>query len=194
MKFVQSLRSLTPQHGADDQDPEAFDDRGIRSRDHRSTVRSMRCGRGLVDWDAAARWMSGVDALRAKGPTAVGTALVFTARGKAAHRADRRPGPGTQHHTQVHPVRGDRLLHVRVCATRRRHPREFGSRLSDDRSSPVARPSDQVRRAQGGRRSARRVRRHVHVGVGARTSRAHSVEQPGFGRRRRSTRERRSTR
>ena len=36
----------------------------------------------LVDWDGAARWMSGVDALRAKGPTAVGTTLVFTARGK----------------------------------------------------------------------------------------------------------------
>jgi carbon monoxide dehydrogenase subunit G len=36
----------------------------------------------LVDWDAAARWMPGVDALRAEGPTAVGTALVFTTRGK----------------------------------------------------------------------------------------------------------------
>ena len=36
----------------------------------------------LVDWDTAARWMSGVDALRAKGPTEVGTELVFTARGK----------------------------------------------------------------------------------------------------------------
>ncbi len=36
----------------------------------------------LVDWDTAARWMSGVDALRAKGPTATGTELVFTARGK----------------------------------------------------------------------------------------------------------------
>ena len=36
----------------------------------------------LVDWESAARWMSGVDALRAKGPTEVGTELVFTARGK----------------------------------------------------------------------------------------------------------------
>lgn len=36
----------------------------------------------LVDWDAAARWMSGVDALRAQGPTAAGTTLVFTSRGK----------------------------------------------------------------------------------------------------------------
>jgi carbon monoxide dehydrogenase subunit G len=36
----------------------------------------------LVDWETAAGWMSGVDALRAKGPTEVGTELVFTARGK----------------------------------------------------------------------------------------------------------------
>jgi carbon monoxide dehydrogenase subunit G len=36
----------------------------------------------LTDWNAAARWMSGVDALRAHGPTAAGTPLVFTARGK----------------------------------------------------------------------------------------------------------------
>jgi carbon monoxide dehydrogenase subunit G len=36
----------------------------------------------LIDWDAAARWMSGVDALRAQGPTAAGTTLLFTARGK----------------------------------------------------------------------------------------------------------------
>jgi carbon monoxide dehydrogenase subunit G len=36
----------------------------------------------LVDWDSAARWMPGVDALRADGPTATGTTLVFTTRGK----------------------------------------------------------------------------------------------------------------
>jgi carbon monoxide dehydrogenase subunit G len=36
----------------------------------------------LVDWDGAARWMPGVDALRARGPTAVGTTIVFTTRGK----------------------------------------------------------------------------------------------------------------
>jgi len=36
----------------------------------------------LIDWDVAARWMPGVDALRAHGPTAVGTELVFTARGR----------------------------------------------------------------------------------------------------------------
>ena len=35
----------------------------------------------LTDWDRAAEWL-GVDSLRAEGPTAVGTALVFQARGK----------------------------------------------------------------------------------------------------------------
>jgi carbon monoxide dehydrogenase subunit G len=36
----------------------------------------------LIDWEGASRWMPGVDELRAQGPTATGTALVFTARGK----------------------------------------------------------------------------------------------------------------
>ena len=36
----------------------------------------------LVDWDSAAQWMPGVDGLRAEGPVAAGTTLVFTARGK----------------------------------------------------------------------------------------------------------------
>jgi carbon monoxide dehydrogenase subunit G len=36
----------------------------------------------LIDWDTAARWMSGVDTLHAMGPTATGTTLVFTTRGK----------------------------------------------------------------------------------------------------------------
>lgn len=36
----------------------------------------------LVDWDIAKQWMSGVDALRAEGPIAAGTTVVFTARGK----------------------------------------------------------------------------------------------------------------
>jgi carbon monoxide dehydrogenase subunit G len=36
----------------------------------------------LIDWDFATEWMSGVEALRAHGPTAVGTTLVFTTRGK----------------------------------------------------------------------------------------------------------------
>ena len=35
----------------------------------------------LTDWDRAAGWL-GVDSLQAEGPTAVGTELVFTARGK----------------------------------------------------------------------------------------------------------------
>ncbi len=37
----------------------------------------------LTDWPAAPRWMNGVDAMRSDGPTAVGTALTFEARGKA---------------------------------------------------------------------------------------------------------------
>jgi len=36
----------------------------------------------LIDWESAPRWMPGVEALRADGPTAPGTALIFTARGK----------------------------------------------------------------------------------------------------------------
>jgi uncharacterized protein YndB with AHSA1/START domain len=35
----------------------------------------------LTDWDRAAGWL-GVDSIRADGPTAVGTTLLFTARGK----------------------------------------------------------------------------------------------------------------
>ena len=35
----------------------------------------------LTDWERAAGWL-GVDSLRAEGPTAVGTELVFRARGK----------------------------------------------------------------------------------------------------------------
>jgi carbon monoxide dehydrogenase subunit G len=36
----------------------------------------------LTNWDDATRWMPGVDALCAHGPTATGTTLVFTTRGK----------------------------------------------------------------------------------------------------------------
>ena len=36
----------------------------------------------LVDWDTADRWMPGVDAVRAQGPVAAGSTVVFTARGK----------------------------------------------------------------------------------------------------------------
>ena len=36
----------------------------------------------LVDWSSAAHWMPGVEALRAEGPLAAGTTLIFTARGK----------------------------------------------------------------------------------------------------------------
>ena len=36
----------------------------------------------LVDWETVDRWMPGVDAVRAQGPVAPGSTLVFTARGK----------------------------------------------------------------------------------------------------------------
>ena len=44
----------------------------------------------LIDWDSAARWMPGVEALRAHGPIATGTTLVFTTRGEGAYGADSR--------------------------------------------------------------------------------------------------------
>jgi carbon monoxide dehydrogenase subunit G len=37
---------------------------------------------GLTNWGEAHRWMNGVDELRAEGETAVGTRIVFVARGK----------------------------------------------------------------------------------------------------------------
>src|SRR4051794_32585570 len=47
----------------------------------------------LTDWDRAAGWL-GVDRIRADGPTAVGTSLRFTARGKerTSEIAARDPG------------------------------------------------------------------------------------------------------
>ncbi len=36
----------------------------------------------LTDWPRASRWMKGIDSLRADGPLAIGTDLVFEARGK----------------------------------------------------------------------------------------------------------------
>ena len=36
----------------------------------------------LVDWESASQWMPGVDALHAAGEPAVGTRIVFVARGK----------------------------------------------------------------------------------------------------------------
>src|SRR4051794_3841841 len=47
----------------------------------------------LTDWDHAAGWL-GVESMRAEGPTAVGTTLVFRTRGKERHSeiADLRPG------------------------------------------------------------------------------------------------------
>jgi hypothetical protein len=36
----------------------------------------------LIDWDSVGRWMSGVDALRADGPTLPARHWFFTTRGK----------------------------------------------------------------------------------------------------------------
>ena len=86
----------------------------------------------LVDWDAAARWMSGVDALRAQGPTAVGTTLVFTARGKERTGQIAALDEGrsiTLRSTQC----GVTADYMYACApVRRRNAREPGGRLPDD--------------------------------------------------------------
>lgn len=37
----------------------------------------------LTAWDSACEWMNGIDSMSAEGPTAVGTSLVFEARGKS---------------------------------------------------------------------------------------------------------------
>lgn len=41
--------------------------------------------RTLVDWEAAPRWMGGVEAIAVDGPTAVGAQVTFTARGRERH-------------------------------------------------------------------------------------------------------------
>jgi uncharacterized protein YndB with AHSA1/START domain len=48
----------------------------------------------LVDWESAPRWMPGVESLRAEGPTAPGTRVVFTSRGteRSGELADVEPG------------------------------------------------------------------------------------------------------
>lgn len=73
MKFVQSP---PPQAGQGDEMTEVFSAETTIARPI-DAVWSR-----LIDWDSAPRWMPGVDALRAEGPTAIGTKLVFTARGK----------------------------------------------------------------------------------------------------------------
>ena len=54
----------------------------------------------LVDWEIAARWMSGVDAL-GRTPIAIGTTLVFTTRGKEHTGQIAHMVPGTHHHPEV---------------------------------------------------------------------------------------------
>ena len=127
-------------HGSGGRD----DDRGFRRRDHHRSL--GRCGVVPIGrLDRAARWMSGVDALRADGPTAVGTNWC-SPRGVSSARAHRRPGPGTPDHAPVRAGGGDRRLRVRVRAARRGHPGALGRRLSDDRAGAAARTGDQVRR------------------------------------------------
>ena len=82
------------------------------------------------------------------------------ARSAWAHRSTR---TRAQHHAEVGPGRGHRRLHVRVCGSRSGHPREPGGRLLDDRSGATSRPCHQVRHAQGRRRPARSVRRHLRT-------------------------------
>ena len=119
----------------------------------------------LIDWDTAARWMSGVDALRAHGPTATGTTLVFTTRGKERTGQIAALDPGRS--ITLRSIQGGVTAdYVYACAAaRRRHPREPGGRLPDDRSRAAARPGDQVRDPQGGQRPTRRVRRHVRTRI-----------------------------
>ena len=83
MKFVQSCGPPGAHHSAGHTD----DLRGTRY--DRSIQRETTIDRPvtevwarLVDWDDTARWMSGVEGMRAQGPTAVGTELIFTTRGK----------------------------------------------------------------------------------------------------------------
>lgn len=110
----------------------------------------------LVDWDEAARWMSGVEGLRAQGPTAVGTALVFTSRGKqrSSQIAAMDPGRSITLRSTQGGVTAD---YVYACA-----PHGDGTRVSlvaDCRMSgpvrllgPVIRSA--IRKADGGQLDA----------------------------------------
>lgn len=110
----------------------------------------------LVDWDEAARWMSGVEGLRAQGPTVVGTALVFTSRGKqrSSQIAAMDPGRSITLRSTQGGVTAD---YVYACA-----PHGDGTRVSlvaDCRMSgpvrllgPVIRSA--IRKADGGQLDA----------------------------------------
>ena len=115
----------------------------------------------LIDWDTAAQWMPGVDALRAQGPTVAGTTLVFTTRGKerAARIAALDPGRSITLRSVQGGVTAD---YVYGCTRAGRgDPGESGRRLFDDRPGASARPDDQIRHPPDGWRPARCVRRHL---------------------------------
>ena len=120
----------------------------------------------LIDWDLAAQWMPGVDALHAHGPTATGTTLVFTTRGKkrTGHIAALEPGRSITLRSIQGGLTGD---YVYACPARREHARQPGGRLPDDRSRTAARASDQICHPQRRQPPARRIRRHVRIRIGA---------------------------
>jgi hypothetical protein len=119
----------------------------------------------LIDWDSATRWMPGVDALRAQGPTKIGTTLIFTTRGKERTGQIAAPQPRAQHHPEVRSGRGDGRLRLHLFGVRRWDARAPVGRLQYGRSSSATQPADQVCHPQGGQRPARRVRSHLHPGV-----------------------------
>jgi len=110
----------------------------------------------LIDWDDAARWMSGVEGLRAQGPTAVGTWLIFTTRGKqrSSQIAELDPGRSITLRSTQGGVTAD---YVYACA-----PEGGGTRVSlvaDCRMTgpvrllgPVIRSA--IRKADGGQLNA----------------------------------------
>jgi hypothetical protein len=123
----------------------------------------------LIDWNTAAQWMSGVDALRADGPTAAGTTLVSTTRGKQRTGQIAALVAGRSITLRSIQGGGDCRLRLHLCAARRRDAGEPSGRLPNDRSRAAARPGDQLGHPQGRQRPARRVRRHVHSRMTAHT-------------------------
>jgi uncharacterized protein YndB with AHSA1/START domain len=115
----------------------------------------------LTDWDSATRWRPGVEALRAQGPTEIGTTLIFTARGKERTGQIAALNPGRS--ITLRSVQGGVTAYVYTCSA-------YGDgtrvRLLADCSmtGPVRLLSPLIRSAIRGADSgpARRVRRHLH--------------------------------